>query len=177
MLVDIIRDVGPDTVFLDIGCGYGRLYWDIRTLGIQNYLGVDASHPLLEMARSVLSHTGAEFGHADILSLSSAVTRPVDICLSLFTLSHISRPNIDVALSEIRAVTKTGGRCLLQFIYGNEDIMADNDHIPQLPNGYRVCLTEWTEETLSPHFPKNGFEIVKVSGCNSGYITFSVKAV
>jgi cyclopropane fatty-acyl-phospholipid synthase-like methyltransferase len=175
-LVELLRDAGPNALLLDIGCANGRLAGYAVGLGAKRYLGVDAAESLLEMARRDYPYPDTEFRQANILSLSQVLTVKADVCVSCYTLSHISRAKIDTALTEIRAVMKSGATGLFEFVYGDEEVLASKEEMPHLPEGYRVGLAAWNPESLTPHFITCGFEVLEEPHLENYVLTYTVKA-
>lgn len=176
MLGDVLHHAKRPGLMLDVACGHGRLLGEIPLGGLR-YLGVDASAPLIEAGRHLYRDYDHEFRIANILSLSDAVPERADVCVSLFALSHISRPKIDRALREIRTVMKPDAVGLLQFIHGEGEQIASRQDMPHLPPGYRICLTYWTAETLASHLTGAGFEILEAVVDHAGYLDIRVRAV
>lgn len=173
----LLQQAGHDPLLLDIGCGSGRLVQYVLDLGVNRYIGIDASEPLLELARQEYETPGIEFRNENILSLSRAMPERVDVCVSCYALSHISRANFDTALREIRAVMKDGGTGLLEFILGDEEVVATKEEIPDIPDGYKLNLTYWTLETIGPYFARNGFEILDEPNAEEYLLTLKVRAI
>lgn len=174
MLYDLLREAGSGALLLDIGCGHGRLVGEIYLS--ERYLGIDASEPLIEIARRRYQKPNVEFRVGNMLSLSEVVTEQADVCVSFYALSHISRARTDDALREIRKVMKLGGTGLLHFIHGEKDAVVTKEQLADIPEGYRLCLTYWTAETLTPRLNESGFEVLRTHE-DGMYITFMIRAI
>jgi ubiquinone/menaquinone biosynthesis C-methylase UbiE len=106
-LVEGARPIGPSDRMLDLGCGSGIVARVLRQRlgGAADIVGVDASEPLLEMARAVAPDI--EFVHGDFIALPFA-DDSFDLVLSqqLLQLAADSAG----ALGEVRRVLSPGGR-------------------------------------------------------------------
>jgi SAM-dependent methyltransferase len=105
-----VLDANPRRV-LELGCGNGRLYRQLRALGFAGeYSGVDvAEHVLQENRRR---HPEADWRCARAYRLPFA-DGAFEICFSLYVLEHLVYP--EKALVEMLRVLAAGGRLVLVF--------------------------------------------------------------
>jgi tRNA (uracil-5-)-methyltransferase TRM9 len=98
---------------LDLGCGNGRFYAELERRGlVREYLGVDTSPPLLELARA--SHPKARFVEADATAL---VAEPrFDLVVAFGLLHHL--PSFELReklVASLRDHLVGGGLACLTF--------------------------------------------------------------
>lgn len=92
---------------LDVGCGTGSLTWEIvKTTAASKIVGVDASEPFLDYARSQYADPRLTFDLGDAQKLTYA-DASFDCCLSMLVMRHIA--DAIKATSEMRRVTRPGG--------------------------------------------------------------------
>lgn len=97
---------------LDLGCGNGRLFQALKDKHIE-YLGVDNSEKLIEIARSKYAALGAKFQLADALNLS-LLDNSFDKIYSIAVLHHIPSKEFRLQfLKEAKRVLKPNGLLIL----------------------------------------------------------------
>jgi SAM-dependent methyltransferase len=122
--VRVIRrllDLGPKDVFLDLGCGTGRLVPFLAPL-CREVIAVDRSHASLEVLRARVESAGI----GNVRWIRADVTRPISIgqhvtkAMSVQVLQHVpTHEGRLVILGNLRSALQTGGRCLLiDEVYG-----------------------------------------------------------
>src|ERR1044072_1723504 len=92
---------------LDVGCGTGSLTCEIvKTTTASKIIGIDASKPFLDYARSKYVGPRLQFDLGDAQKLTYA-NGSFDRCLSMLVMRHI--PDAIKATAEMRRVTRPGG--------------------------------------------------------------------
>ena len=96
---------------LDVGCGNGRLLEALRDKNV-DYLGVDASKELLEIAGK--HYTGHKFAAGDILRLGEIPDVGFDYVFCLAVLHHLPGSDLRVAaLKQLKNKIKPDGKIIL----------------------------------------------------------------
>lgn len=98
-------ELGPGTVFLDLGCGNG---WACRSAADQGAtaVGVDASREMVVQAARSAEGLDARFEQADFADLP-LVEASVDVAWSMEAVYYA--PDPDAVLREVRRVLRPGG--------------------------------------------------------------------
>lgn len=105
-----VCDVAPAAV-LEVGCGNGRLYRQLRSEGLAgSYTGIEVSAAVIDQNRR--RHQEATWEAASVYTLPFAGDC-FDLCLSLYVLEHLVYP--ERALREMLRVLRPGGRLVLVF--------------------------------------------------------------
>ena len=109
-LVDRARPIGPSDRILDLGCGTGIVARVLRERlgGAARIVGLDASAPMIAMAKSVAPDLDFREGNAMALPFAD---HSFDLVLSQQMLQFV--PDRLAALREARRVLAPGGRLLL----------------------------------------------------------------
>ena len=105
------RFSAPLTV-LDLGCGTGRFFAELERRNlVRDYLGVDMSDALLEVARE--AHPAARFEHADATSIQ---TVGFDLVVAFGLLHHLPSSSLRVRFAaSLRAHLGEGGIACVTF--------------------------------------------------------------
>jgi SAM-dependent methyltransferase len=77
---------------LDVGCGPGRVGEEILEAGAAEYVGIDFSRPMLDLARARLAHFGERAQLVEGDFLESAFDRPFDVVLLLGVFDYTPNP-------------------------------------------------------------------------------------
>jgi ubiquinone/menaquinone biosynthesis C-methylase UbiE len=109
-LVDRARPIGPSDRILDLGCGTGIVARVLRERlgGAARITGVDASAPMIAMARTVAPELDLREGNAMALPFAD---HAFELVLSQQMLQFV--PDRALALREARRVLVPGGRLIL----------------------------------------------------------------
>ena len=113
-----VRDSGPAC---DIGCGPDHVARYLHARGV-HVLGIDLSQGMVEQARQL--HPGIEFRQGNMLSLDIDDGALAGI-VAFYSLVHIPREEIMLALREFNRVLLPGGLLLLAFHQGHEIVHLD----------------------------------------------------
>jgi ubiquinone/menaquinone biosynthesis C-methylase UbiE len=111
----IRRYVAPSPAVLDLACGTGANLLRLLRLGLRPraYLGLDASVPMLRVARARFARLPfAAFVARDVHDVDETVG-PFDLVLSTYALSHVARPRSVMEAS--RRLLAPGGRAIFAF--------------------------------------------------------------
>jgi SAM-dependent methyltransferase len=98
-----VTQIGPQTRYLDVGCGAGMAAQIAASRGA-HVCGIDAADALLAIARSRVPH--GDFRHGDMESLPYS-DQMFDVVTGFNAFQYAGNPAI--ALAQARRVTKSGG--------------------------------------------------------------------
>jgi len=146
-----VREIGPAC---DMGCGPGHIAGYLQRRGIE-VCGVDLSPAMVEQARRLVP--GVEFRQGDMMELDVADGVWAGIA-AFYSVIHIHRDDMVVALGELRRVLRAGGLLLLAFHIGDDAIHLDEWW------GQKVCVDFFffrTEE-MAGYLRAAGFEIEEI---------------
>jgi ubiquinone/menaquinone biosynthesis C-methylase UbiE len=105
-----ICDLEPGRI-LEVGCGDGRLYRQLRALGYAgHYVGVDVADYLIRNNQQ--RHPEADWRVADAYNIPFDAGE-FDVCFSLYVLEHLVYP--ESALREMTRILRGDGRLVLVF--------------------------------------------------------------
>jgi SAM-dependent methyltransferase len=105
----------------DLGCGPGHVARYLHERGVQ-VVGVDLSPVMVEQARRL--NPGIEFRQGDMRALDIGDASLGGIA-AFYSIIHVPRPEVAVALGEMRRVLRPGGPLLLAFHVGDETLHLD----------------------------------------------------
>lgn len=114
----ITRELPPQALILDLGCGSGR---DLRYFSQKNFrvVGLDYSYGLLKLAKD-FSHQPVVLGDISRLPFEESVFNAV---WSVGSLLHIPRSELPSVLSQIHKSLKPNGQFLASIKKGEGDIV------------------------------------------------------
>jgi ubiquinone/menaquinone biosynthesis C-methylase UbiE len=138
----------------DLGCGPGHVARYLHERGVQ-VMGLDLSAEMVEQARR--RNPGIEFQQGNTLSLNRGEGIWAGIA-AFYSIIHVPRTEIAVALSEMKRVLRPGGLLLLAFHVGDETVHLDEWW------GQRVSLTFlfFRPEEMADSLRAAGFEIEEI---------------
>jgi SAM-dependent methyltransferase len=113
-----VRGVGPAC---DLGCGPGQVARYLHERGVP-VVGVDLSPVMVEEARR--RNEGIDFRVGDLRSLEFEEGAFAGV-VAFYSLIHVPRPEVGVALGEMWRVLRPGGLLLLAFHVGDETVHRD----------------------------------------------------
>lgn len=112
-LFKLSEEIKDGDSILDAGCGNGRLLEVFKTKKI-NYLGVDNSSGLIELARENYRRENVVFLREDVLLLNSVADNNFDYIFSVAVLHHIPGDDLRAqALLEMKKKLKKDGKIIL----------------------------------------------------------------
>lgn len=103
----LFKDVKKDERVLDLGCGNGRFYENLKNT---NYTGIDNSEKLIEIARR--NYRGVDFRIASALDIPFKENE-FDKVFSFAVLHHIPKEYHNIFVKEIKRVLKDDGILIL----------------------------------------------------------------
>ena len=115
---DSVRDHGR---VCDLGCGPGQITRFLHGLGLDVF-GVDLSPAMIRQAQQL--NPLLEFRQGDMLDWAMASDSLVGIA-AFYSIIHIPRDQLTAALRGLLRVLKPGGKLLMSFHLGDEDIHLD----------------------------------------------------
>jgi SAM-dependent methyltransferase len=148
---DRVREIGPAC---DLGCGPGHVAQYLAERGVK-VIGIDFSPAMIERARRLVS--GAEFRQGDMLALNEPDEAFAGIA-AFYSLIHVPRESLPLALVELRRVLKPGGLLLLAFHIGDETIHLDEWWGHQV----NVDFHFFRPAALATHLRAAGFAIEEI---------------
>lgn len=152
---------------LEIGSAVGRDAREFIDAGY-DYLGVDMSEGLLEVAREHVPE--AEFILADVLALPFSDNEFGGIwCCA--TLLHLKREDMPQALAQIHRVLKPGGAA---YVSVKKGVGEENKEEKQFDSLHRF-FTYYKEEELEGLCRSAGFEVLDMD-VNNSFETFGERA-
>lgn len=113
-----VQKFGP---VCDLGCGPGHVARYINERGVQ-VIGVDLSAEMVEQARRL--NPRVEFRQGNMLSLDIADGAWGGI-VAFYSIIHVARAEIAIALTEMKRVLRPGGLLLVAFHVGDETVHLD----------------------------------------------------
>jgi SAM-dependent methyltransferase len=115
---DSVRDQGP---VCDLGCGPGQIARFLHGCGLDVF-GLDLSPVMLQQARQL--NPQLEFRQGDMYALAEASDSLAGI-VAFYSIIHVPRDKVTAVLRELLRVLKPGGKLLMSFHLGDEDIHLD----------------------------------------------------
>jgi SAM-dependent methyltransferase len=116
-VLQALRRIAPEAGVLDLGCGSGLVAQALWQLGHRGrYAGVDASRPLLDVARRTAPNPGATFHLADFshVGWSHGLPGSFDVALAFALLHHVPSAALrERFLAEARDCLAPGGLLML----------------------------------------------------------------
>ena len=116
---------------VDLGCGYGRLLFGLKSLGYTNCLGIDGSESQLEVGRQL----GLEpLILSDIETfLRKTADQSFDVVTAIDVFEHLKRSELIETLDQILRILRPNGRLVLHVpnaegIFGNRIRYDDLTH-------------------------------------------------
>lgn len=113
-----IRQMGP---VCDIGCGPGHVARYVHERGVAAW-GIDISPSMVEIARRLNPGITFQQGNMLALDIPDATFGGITVFYSLI---HVPRPEVIVALRELRRVLRPSGVLLAAFHIGQQTIHLD----------------------------------------------------
>ncbi len=146
-----VEDLGP---VCDLGCGPGHVARYLHERGVQ-VMGLDLSAGMVEQARRL--NPSIEFRQGNMLSLDIEDGALGGI-VAFYSIIHVPRAEIAVALAEMKRVLRPGSVLLLAFHVGDETVHLDEWW------GQRVSVDFlfFRPEEITNSLQMAGFEIEEV---------------
>ncbi|MDO8734845.1 MAG: class I SAM-dependent methyltransferase, partial [Elusimicrobiota bacterium] len=137
---------------LDIGCGYGRMLYFLKSEGFKNFYGIDVSREQIDTA---IKNGFSQVECSSAFDFLENKKKQFDTVIMMDVLEHIEKPEVLKLLDKTYSALKKGGSLILQ-----------------LPNGltpFNVFLyqdftheTAYTSASISQLLSASGFENIKV---------------
>lgn len=116
VLTRFAADVTGTGRVADIGCGPGHVGRFLSDLGLE-LLGLDISPEMVTLARKLNPACRFEVGNMLALSLPDGA---LEGAVAFYSLIHLKRGEVVLALTELRRVLRPGSPLLVSFHIGNE---------------------------------------------------------
>jgi len=143
-----VKGQGP---VCDMGCGPGHMARYLSERGIEAF-GMDLSQGMVEEARR--RNPGIEYKQGDMMVLDVEDDAWTGIAV-FYSIIHIPRPKVVLALQELKRVLRPGGLLLLAFHIGDEVVHVDEWF------GKEVSLDSafFTRKEMEGYLEAAGFDI------------------
>jgi len=152
---EVFKRLLPGGKVLDVGCGPGKHSVFLQQAGY-DYVGVDYSEGLLEIARSEFPN--AKFIEGDILHLPFRKDQ-FDGFWAAASLLHIPKGDIGSALNEIKRVVKEDSIGFIALKKGDgERVVVDEED-----SGDQRFFSFWQKEEFQKTLEENDFEVLEFS--------------
>ncbi len=133
---------GVDGVICDLGCGPGHVARYLAQRGAE-VIGVDLSTAMVELARR--RNPGLRFEQGNMLDLGAADGGAWAAVVALYSIIHIERTEVPIALAEIHRVLAPGGVLVVAVHAGTGEIRSDEFLGQPVPfTGTYFALDEFT---------------------------------
>ena len=110
-LVELVKGINSGDSVLDIGCGNGRLLEALQDKQV-NYLGIDSSAKLIELAR--VKYPNMKFAVGDVLELSQIPEINFNYVFCIAVLQHIPSRKLQIdAVRQLRNKINENGRVVI----------------------------------------------------------------
>jgi SAM-dependent methyltransferase len=146
-----VQRLGP---VCDLGCGPGHVARYLHDRGVQ-VTGLDLSAEMVEQARRL--NPGIEFRRGNMLSLDLEDGAWGGIA-AFYSIIHVPRTEIAIALAEMKRVLRPGGVLLLAFHVGDETVHLDEWWGQPVSLDFRFFRPEEMADSLR----RAGFEVEEI---------------
>ncbi len=158
----LARDLIPaNPLLLDVGCGQGRYVPAFQKVGIgkDQYVGIDPSRSMLEIARQ--RYPGYDFREIDLYSLPDHFPEGhFNVFAAMMTLMHVTPMKMSRALDSIRAMMSTGSKGFITIRDTDRTVRVVKgviqDHTYQGP---AATFAGCPFERLEPKLTESGFAV------------------
>jgi SAM-dependent methyltransferase len=138
----------------DLGCGPGHVARYLHERGVR-VTGLDLSAEMVEQARRL--NPGIEFRRGNMLSLDPEDGTWGGIA-AFYSIIHVPRTEIAVALEEMKRVLRPGGLLLLAFHVGDETVHLDEWWGQPVSLDFRY----FRPEEMADFLQRTGFEVEEI---------------
>jgi SAM-dependent methyltransferase len=121
LMEKFVATLPPRARVCDLGCGPGHITAHLRTLGADSF-GIDLSPVMVAVAGRL--NPSIPFRVGDMQDLDLA-TGSVDGITAFYSIIHLSREALPRAFQEMARVLRPGGRALVSFHCGPDDVHLD----------------------------------------------------
>jgi SAM-dependent methyltransferase len=146
-----VQGIGP---VCDLGCGPGHVARYLHERGVQ-VIGIDLSSVMVEQARRL--NPGIEFRRGNMLSLDIEDGAWGGIA-AFYSIIHVPRTEIAVALAEIKRVLRPCGVLLLAFHVGDQTVHLDEWWGQPVSLDFRF----FRPEEMADFLRRAGFEVEEI---------------
>jgi SAM-dependent methyltransferase len=117
VMLDWLIQKANGGLICDMGCGPGQVARYLHDMGA-NACGIDLSPGMIEQARAL--NPGIDYQTGDMLALNGVPGGAYAAIAAFYSLIHIPRYRIMIALRELRRVLQPSGTLLVSFHLGTE---------------------------------------------------------
>ncbi len=103
-----------DKQILDLGCGDGIFGQELIALGCQNYLGIDSSKQMVQMARQNLKETSGQVVHTKIEEWNY-LPESFDLVISRLALHYV--PDLDETFAKVNKTLRKNGQFVFSIVH------------------------------------------------------------
>lgn len=113
----LLRQCGlqPNSIVVDVGCGSGRLAFQLKRYPKLRYLGTDVVPALLDYAKRRVARPDFAFRVVNTLTIP-AKANAADFCVFFSVFTHLLHEESYCYLEEAHRVLKPGGRVIFSFL-------------------------------------------------------------
>lgn len=147
--------VRPLGIAVDMGCGPGHIARYLRDRDV-NVIGVDLSPQMLETARAL--NPDIEFQVGNMLALDQVADAAWGGIAAFYSIIHLPRDQIGIALREFYRVLVPRGVVLLAFHRGDDGTLHESEIWGK---AIRLEYTLFSRATIESHLRDAGFEIIE----------------
>ncbi len=152
MLDWLIEKVNGLGTICDLGCGVGQVAGYLRSRGA-SVCGIDLSAEMIKQAQRL--NPEIAFQQGDLLELTNVADNSFGGIAAFYSIIHIPRSSRVEALQEMKRVLCPGGKLLLTFHIGQNDVHLDEWWDKQVSLDFYFFETEEMKSCLT----QAGFEI------------------
>jgi SAM-dependent methyltransferase len=152
-IIEQLKALAPQGSMLEIGCGAGQDAELLKAAGY-DYLGVDASTGMVQLARS--KHPNVNFMHLNLYDLAQ-LRREFDAFWCNAVLLHIPKSRINEALQAISSVIRLGGIGFVSIKDGDKEEFEER---VQSNREEKRLFVHWRKEEFEEVLRRNGFKVV-----------------
>ena len=142
-----------NTKILDIGCGSGQFTKYFSEKGFTT-IGIDVSEEMLKIARKKVLN--CEFKFMDMRELEFN-NEEFDGLFVFYSLYHLSKKDVPLALKEFNRVLKPNGIIMLALQEGKDEKVI----VEPLDKSKKIFVDHFETEEINNLLKKNGFQVLK----------------
>lgn len=115
---------------LDIGCGEGYCARELKKRGAGDYLGIDLSSNMIEVARlqEQQNPLGIDYRQSNVIDFS--VEKNYDICIAVFLFNYLNESDMTKTMSMVYQSLNTGGEFIFTIPHPFFPFMERTDKAP-----------------------------------------------
>lgn len=144
------KTLSKSSVILDVGCGMGHYSKYLYDKGLC-VIGVDFSEGMLKIARE--KYPEIDFIKADVCYLKNHINIKFDGIVIAFLFHHLSKPEVERCLLEIKYLCKPNANLLLIIEEGPNTYLKEEPFAPE----FIYSINKYTKKEISDILNKSSF--------------------